>query len=334
MVCYLFCWLHLADVILILRWSRNSKTFDILYSWSGWIEQQIIPIVMPLGRLKRYSEKEPAHRVERVTQPCHGPLLSHSLYSFFFLAGLLLLITYPICDTVRLTLYEREVLAPAAGHRGASGLISSQVIRQTGGAYRQGHGGTGGGRQSRGEEEGIVGRLYTRRCGFVLPGGPLLCWTGLQRADNQGGGWMDVRITTRSSHMCPAWWTKYDYLIVFWTSFVFWRWRLVENTSVNSYVFESWQYEFSKQQQQQQQKKLHKGLGPGLRGHIYILQQKKKSTLWVRCLLLGVCGVHILLAQPGSPLVSLSIFQPFSPSACNSSGCCCSGGQARREPPL
>lgn len=76
-------------------------------------------------------------------------------FFFFFLARLLLLITYPICDTVRLTLYEREVLAPAAGHRGASGLISSQVIRQTGGAYRQGRGGTGGGRQSGGRIRGL-----------------------------------------------------------------------------------------------------------------------------------------------------------------------------------
>lgn len=85
------------------------------------------------------------------------------------------MITYPICDTARLTLYEREVLAPGAGHRGASGLISNQVIRQTGGAYRQGRGGTGGGRQSgrgEGEVEGTVRPLHTRWCGFVLPGDP------------------------------------------------------------------------------------------------------------------------------------------------------------------
>lgn len=35
-------------------------------------------------------------------------------------------------------MYEREVLAPGAGHRGASGLISVQVIRQTGGALQAG----------------------------------------------------------------------------------------------------------------------------------------------------------------------------------------------------
>lgn len=70
-------------------------------------------------------------------------------------------------------MYEREVLAPVAGHCGASGLISVQVIRQTGGANRQGHSGTGGGRQSgigKGEGEGIVGLLHTH--GFVLPGDP------------------------------------------------------------------------------------------------------------------------------------------------------------------
>lgn len=91
--------------------------------------------------------------------------LSHCLIGFtIFLGGQLFLITYPICDTAGLTLYEREVLAPGAGHCGASGLISVQVIRQTGGAYRQGHRGTGGGRQSgngKGEGEGIVGLLHT-----------------------------------------------------------------------------------------------------------------------------------------------------------------------------
>lgn len=43
----------------------------------------------------------------------------------------------------------------------------------------------------------------------------------------------------------------------------------------------------------------------------------------------GVCGMHISLARPGSLLVSLFIFQPFSPSACNSSGCFGPSGSRR-----
>lgn len=66
---------------------------------------------------------------------CRRPIVK-CLY--FFSTGQLFLITYPICDTARRTLYEREVLAPGAGHRGASGLISVQVIRQPGGALQAG----------------------------------------------------------------------------------------------------------------------------------------------------------------------------------------------------
>lgn len=52
----------------------------------------------------------------------------HLMYSFFFLrwAAVFDQLSH-LCDTTRAT--EREVLAPGAGHRGASGLISSQVIR-------------------------------------------------------------------------------------------------------------------------------------------------------------------------------------------------------------
>lgn len=63
---------------------------------------------------------------------CHGASFSRNT-AFFWSIGLLFLITYPICDIARQTLYGGEVLAPGAGHRGASGLISNQVIRQTGG---------------------------------------------------------------------------------------------------------------------------------------------------------------------------------------------------------
>lgn len=101
------------------------------------------------------------------------------------------LITHPISDTTRLTLCEREVLAPGAGHRRASRLISSQVIRQTGGAYRQGHSGTGEGRQSeRGNGEGewdcwTGPYLAVWVCS---PGGPPLCWTGMLGVDNHPRG--------------------------------------------------------------------------------------------------------------------------------------------------
>lgn len=83
------------------------------------------------------------------------------LFFFFFWAGLLFLITYPICDTARLTLYEREVLAPGAGHRGASGLISNQVRRQTGGGTQSG---TRWDRRTQTEQERVGGR-ETRDCG-------------------------------------------------------------------------------------------------------------------------------------------------------------------------
>lgn len=108
---------------------------------------------------------------------------------------LLFLITYPFCYTARLTLYEREVLAPGAGHHRASGLISNKVIRQTGGAYRQGHGGTREGKQSgrgNGKGEGDCGTGPFLAVWVCSPGGPLLCWTGMQRADNHARGWIDV----------------------------------------------------------------------------------------------------------------------------------------------
>lgn len=135
-----------------------------------------------------------------------GPIVK---YFDFFQAGQLFLITYSICDTARQTLYEREVLAPGAGHRGASGLISVQVIRQTGGALQPGMW-CSGRRQTECDWErlgghwrgGIVGVLRSHRCGFVLPGDPRCAEQACQgQITVQGDGCMwelnDRRITTR-----------------------------------------------------------------------------------------------------------------------------------------
>lgn len=59
-------------------------------------------------------------------------------------------------------------------------------------------------------------------------------------------------------------------------------------------------------------KEIYKHLCHKAHRHICILQEKNAlASLCVNCLFLGVCGVHILLAQPGSLLVSLFVFQPF-----------------------
>lgn len=89
------------------------------------------------------------------------------------------------------------MLAPGAGHRGASGLISVQVIRQTGGDIQAG---TRCNRRRQtewewggGEGAGIVGPLYTRRRGFVLPGDPCCAGQACQGQITDAGGWMYVR---------------------------------------------------------------------------------------------------------------------------------------------
>lgn len=121
--------------------------------------------------------------------------MSHS-YTFFLKVRLLFLIAGPIWDATRVTLYEKEVLAPGNGHYGAPGLISSQVIRETGGAHSQGHVGqeetdrVGEGDRER-EEEGIVGLLYTHQYAFVVPEDPCC---GEQACRGQ-----ILRITTPSS---------------------------------------------------------------------------------------------------------------------------------------
>lgn len=158
-------------------------------------------------------KKAAAHRVNYNVM---GALLCHVFCSFVW-AGLLFLITYPICDTARRTLYEREV-APGAGHRRASALISKQVIRQTGWARRQGHGGTGGGRLNRRRREGWRGR---GDCGTAVyptvwvcsPRGTPLRWTGMRRADNHAGGRIHVRTKSGENNnpggrVCPAWWKR------------------------------------------------------------------------------------------------------------------------------
>lgn len=115
----------------------------------------------------------------------HGPIVK---CFFFFWTGQLFLITYPICDTARQTLYEREMLAPGAGHRGASGLISVQVIRQTGGDIQAGTR-CNRGRQTEGNGKGggsgDCGTAAYPPAWVCSPGGPLLRWTGMPGADNR-----------------------------------------------------------------------------------------------------------------------------------------------------
>lgn len=157
---------------------------------------------------QKYKNDLSLQRVNRGIQLSRGALLSHNF--FWGGAGLLFLITHPICDTAWLTLYEREVLAPGAGHRGASSLISSQVMRQSGRAEagtrwdrRRGEGGTG----NRGTAPIPTG------VGFVLPEDPCCaaqaCRGQITEPEDE---WMweqtEKRTTTRSSNIYPTWWKK------------------------------------------------------------------------------------------------------------------------------
>lgn len=66
-------------------------------------------------------------------------------------------------------------------------LSARQVIRQTGGTYRQGHGATEG-EKGKGEGEDDCGTAPYPLVWVCSPGGPLLSWTGMQRADNRVRG--------------------------------------------------------------------------------------------------------------------------------------------------
>lgn len=119
----------------------------------------------------------------------------------------------------------------------------------------------------------------------------------------------DGRITTQGTHMYPTWWKKVVCSLFFGLyQLCFWRWRLVQNMSINSSVFES--TFLSKQKKEMCNKKKSINI-QGLNCTGTFVFCSKKMHLCVNRLLLGVCGVHILLAQPGSLLVSLFIFQPF-----------------------
>lgn len=252
-------------------------------------------------------------------------LLCNSFYPLFFWVEQLFLITYPICDTARLTLWKKEVLAPGAGHCRASSLISVQVIRQTAGHIGRGR------RQTEWEwEEGGRGEggIATYPPVWVCsPGGPLLCWTGMQRADNHIKRWIYVRTKWRQNNTLQLYVHNIMRAIcsLFFDDY-FWWWHLVHNMSISHWKLIAHVF--------QNKTKMHKHLWFKHRP-ICVFQQKKSTFEFVCKLLTLGCLWHTYLTGMTWFSSGLTLyFPPFSPSACNSSGCFCSGGQAHREPAL
>lgn len=161
------------------------------------------------------------------------------------------------------------------------------------------------GKSGGGEAEGIVGALHSRRCGFVLPGDPRCAGQACQgqiTVPEDGCMWErnDRRITTRGqSHEREK--------VLFAHCFVF---------QPPSAVFTATPC-----------LKCVRQLCQNNRRKIWPTKKRKRKRICVSPP--GVCGMHISLARPGSLLVSLYIFQPFSPSACNSSGCFWPSGSRR-----
>lgn len=110
-----------------------------------------------------------------------------------------------LCHTARPT-YDKEVLAPSIGH-----CWGPKAYQQRGhkADWRNMHAGMQWNR-SRQTERGK--QKESRDCGTApypldwvcSPTGPPLCRTGMQRADNHYGGWIDVRKQTKLEKQCAT----------------------------------------------------------------------------------------------------------------------------------